>query len=212
MLWFTIFIFNQREINYGKWTGPKGEKEVSDWHCHPSQRLLPEDIIPDLVMPGMLGTSPSFSATPSWSCSFSKLSVCSLCRSVTHLWVSSKSDSDCPQKKKMFIVRQNGHTACFLIVFYLLWTRPSTCVGMTYWVSARRKQASPKARKEPRVQRVILPASFSDGLQISIKYCFFLGGGGSVAYFLLVVTETMCVIHHVSWQALPIFYFLNNWK
>lgn len=167
----------------GKWTGPKGEEEVSDWHCHSSQRLLPEDIIPDLVMPGMLGTSSSFSATPSWSCSFSNLSVCFLCRSVTHLWVSSKSDSDCP-KKKAFIVRQNAHTACFLIVFYLLWTCPSTCVGMTYWVSARRKQASPKARKEPRVQHVILPSSFSNALQIStalfkseVLFLFWRAGG-----------------------------------
>lgn len=48
----------------------KGEKVVSDWHCHPSQRLLPEGIISDLVMPGMVGTPPFFLQTPLRSFSF----------------------------------------------------------------------------------------------------------------------------------------------
>lgn len=40
MLWFTIFIFNQREINYGWQTDRASEvREVSDWHCHSSQHL-----------------------------------------------------------------------------------------------------------------------------------------------------------------------------
>lgn len=158
----------------GKWTGPKGEKEVSDWHCHPSQRLLPEDIIPDLVMPGMLGTSPSFSATPSRSCSFSKHSVCFLCRTVTHLWVSSKSDKH--QNENVYCQAECTYRMLSDSVLFIVDVPKHACVEITYWVSARRRQASPKARKDPRVQRVMLPASFSDGLQISIKYCFFWEG------------------------------------
>lgn len=157
MLWFTVLIFNQREINYSwQMDRSKGEKEDFDWHCYSSQHFLPEGIASDLVMPGMLGTPPLL-ATPLWS--FSLLPIlysvqrCSWPLSELKAWQWSSN-----------IYHQRRIYLCF-------WSRTlySLFVWAWVWVNVRENRPCLKQQKS-NDSSLILPSGFTDALQISFFY------------------------------------------
>lgn len=108
-LWFTIFIFNQREINYHQQIDrTRKTREVFDWHCHSSQHFMPEVIAPDLGMPGILGTLPPFSSTflrifLLWQPSFL------LCRHAAHPRMSLWPHNGCQNKGKIHCRAEFSH-------------------------------------------------------------------------------------------------------
>lgn len=164
MLWFTIFIFNQREINYRRQIDrSKGVREVSDWHCHSSQHFLPEGIAPDLVMPGMLGTPPPFSNT-SLVFFFNNHPLFFAGMPLTLGWAYSPTMA---VKSKAKIHCRAEFTCVFDHRRFIVDLCSSMCARMSEWVWEKTSLAQSKKTKEPWFHSVFPPSWFTDALQMS---------------------------------------------
>lgn len=154
MLWFAIFIFNQREINYRRQIDRSKEvMEVSDWHSHSSQHFIPEGIAPDLGLPGTLGTPPPLSNTSLiFFCNNHSLFFAGMPLSTGQ----AHSPTMAVKAKRKFPVKLNS--LVFLIVDPLLWTCVQACVWewVSEWVSVRENKSCPKQENK----RAMIPLCF----------------------------------------------------